>query len=402
MRNYSQPSRIGFILYRAIPFVWELRALIDWTLTNTTLELYNWLKFEDIFANLYLVKCSREIERKSGRYFGETQSRIKILNGCLMTALLVILLWFPIILLAIPGATTENPVIQANVKLGVLGFQDFYEQSLPASFIQNFTQAEFDEERRRQPGLIPSYLTSSILQRMSFNPTSMSFWTISPSSRLELLTALNQTKELTLALRWEFTRREATAVQTIGGQRLLSIAPFRADLYQLLLEPSTASLVISHIYPLYIHAFPNGPAQNLASDSNLDYLGNISISFKPGETNTSIGYWDMSRASGGGGVEFTVLSDNVPAISQISSYGVLGLYVAVVLAAGRFIRLSISDLTLRIVYEDLPHPDPVLKICSDTILAREFGDFLTEEMLYWQLINLFRNPVELMKKTKLE
>lgn len=32
---------------------------------------------------------------------------------------------------------------------------------------------------------------------------------------------------------------------------------------------------------------------------------------------------------------FFILSDNIPAISSISSYGVIGLYVAVVFAAGQ-------------------------------------------------------------------
>ena len=101
-------------------------------------------------------------------------------------------------------------------------------------------------------------------------------------------------------------------------------------------------------------------------------------------------------------LNFYVLNDAVPALSTISSYGIIGLYVAVVFAVGRFLRIIISGLTTRIMYEDLPNPAPVLKICSDCVLAREFQDFDTEETLYWHLITLFRSPEALFQKTKIK
>lgn len=51
---------VMFFLYRSIPFVYEIRSILDWTLTPTTLTLMEWLKFEDIFAELFLVKCRYE------------------------------------------------------------------------------------------------------------------------------------------------------------------------------------------------------------------------------------------------------------------------------------------------------------------------------------------------------
>lgn len=43
---------------------------LDWSSTNTTLSVYNWLKFEDIASELYMNKCRivRDIrdERKEG------------------------------------------------------------------------------------------------------------------------------------------------------------------------------------------------------------------------------------------------------------------------------------------------------------------------------------------------
>lgn len=59
-RNLENPSvvvMVLFFVYRAIPFLYEVRCILDWTLTRTALTLYEWLKLEDIFAELFLVKC---------------------------------------------------------------------------------------------------------------------------------------------------------------------------------------------------------------------------------------------------------------------------------------------------------------------------------------------------------
>lgn len=78
MLSYSKGTGIDPIPFlaksvRAIPFVYEIRTLLDWTVTRTTLTLYEWLKFEDIFSELFLVKCRIVVEEKEGRSVGAPQ-----------------------------------------------------------------------------------------------------------------------------------------------------------------------------------------------------------------------------------------------------------------------------------------------------------------------------------------
>jgi hypothetical protein len=43
----SEVSRInylGYRLYRALPFLYELRCVLDWSCTTTSLTMYDWLK----------------------------------------------------------------------------------------------------------------------------------------------------------------------------------------------------------------------------------------------------------------------------------------------------------------------------------------------------------------------
>lgn len=50
----SEVSRInylGYRLYRALPFLYELRCVLDWSCTTTSLTMYDWLK---VYVNIYL------------------------------------------------------------------------------------------------------------------------------------------------------------------------------------------------------------------------------------------------------------------------------------------------------------------------------------------------------------
>jgi hypothetical protein len=42
--SVSRVNFLGFRLYRAIPFLYELRCVLDWSCTTTSLTMYDWLK----------------------------------------------------------------------------------------------------------------------------------------------------------------------------------------------------------------------------------------------------------------------------------------------------------------------------------------------------------------------
>lgn len=40
----SQINYLGYRLYRVLPFLYELRCVLDWSCTTTSLTMYDWLK----------------------------------------------------------------------------------------------------------------------------------------------------------------------------------------------------------------------------------------------------------------------------------------------------------------------------------------------------------------------
>lgn len=41
-----------------VPFLFELRAVMDWIWTDTSMTIMDWFKMEDVFASIYQIKVS--------------------------------------------------------------------------------------------------------------------------------------------------------------------------------------------------------------------------------------------------------------------------------------------------------------------------------------------------------
>ncbi|GIL87298.1 hypothetical protein Vretifemale_15360 [Volvox reticuliferus] len=78
--------------------------------------------------------------------------------------------------------------------------------------------------------------------------------------------------------------------------------------------------------------------------------------------------------------------------ATLSRFGITGLYVTFVFAIGRFLRLSVSSLRLRIPTEDLPSTRRLVALCQDIYVARAEGELVLEEQLFRALINVYRSP----------
>jgi len=46
-----------------IPFLLEMRMVMDWMWTSTSMSLFTWFTMEDIFAKIYVLKCMRQGEK---------------------------------------------------------------------------------------------------------------------------------------------------------------------------------------------------------------------------------------------------------------------------------------------------------------------------------------------------
>lgn len=56
-------DRLSACSFRLVPFLTELRAVMDWVWTDTTLSLSSWICVEDVYAHCFVLKCWRESEK---------------------------------------------------------------------------------------------------------------------------------------------------------------------------------------------------------------------------------------------------------------------------------------------------------------------------------------------------
>lgn len=148
MKRYNKFHKICFQIYRGIPFFFELCTFIDWTITTTTLSLFEWIKFEDIHAKLYIAKCDAiEFQEKT---IGEITSKVsKLFLGCCGTLFLLILLFGPMLLFStLNPMSSSNLVTGASVSFGILVNETNYFNLFSNSYvidIQIVNDGEFDK-----------------------------------------------------------------------------------------------------------------------------------------------------------------------------------------------------------------------------------------------------------------
>lgn len=98
-----------------MPFLYEIKSILDWTFTPTALSLEQWLKLEDIYKNLYIVKRDMQ-ERLQDHKFGEERSLFdKICKGFLLVLLLLFIILFPILVFSDMNATSRLSNIESGI-----------------------------------------------------------------------------------------------------------------------------------------------------------------------------------------------------------------------------------------------------------------------------------------------
>ncbi|KAL6101427.1 piezo1 [Pungitius sinensis] len=424
-KKYNHLNLFLFQGFRMVPFLVELRAVMDWVWTDTTLSLSNWMCVEDIYANIFIIKCSRETEKKYPQPKGQKKKKIvKYGMGGLIIFFLICIIWFPLLFISLVRSVVgvvNHPIdVTVTVKLG--GYESLFTMSVQQQSIQPFTEAEYDQltEKFGDNAVAMQFITlysyEDIVTAM-IEGSSGSVWRISPPSRQEVIKELlGSPVDLTLRLAWTFQRDlgKGGTVEHTFDKHSIDLEPgnpVRADLASLLVGSRTEPVRIPNMLPNYIRA-PNGaeakPVNQLYKGNEDGYL-NITLSLKNdrslnGSANQE--WWDIAIAgcasSSCGVLPIVIFNDKVspPSLGFLAGYGIMGLYVSVVLVIGKFVRGFFSEISHSIMFEELPCVDRILKLCTDIFLVRETGELELEEELYSKLIFLYRSPETMIKWTR--
>ncbi|KTF93504.1 hypothetical protein cypCar_00047757, partial [Cyprinus carpio] len=125
-KSYNYVNLFLFQGFRLIPFLTELRAVMDWVWTDTTLSLSSWICVEDIYAHIFILKCWRESEKRYPQPRGQKKKKVvKYGMGGMIVMLLICIVWFPLLFMSLikSVAGVVNTPLDVSVTLTLGGLQ---------------------------------------------------------------------------------------------------------------------------------------------------------------------------------------------------------------------------------------------------------------------------------------
>uniref|UniRef100_A0A8U8B4W4 Piezo-type mechanosensitive ion channel component n=1 Tax=Geospiza parvula TaxID=87175 RepID=A0A8U8B4W4_GEOPR len=410
-KSYNYVNLFLFQGFRLVPFLTELRAVMDWVWTDTTLSLSSWICVEDIYAHIFILKCWRESEKRYPQPRGQKKKKVvKYGMGGMIIVLLICIVWFPLLFMSliksVAGITNKPLDVSITITLG--GYQPIFTMSAQQNQLKSLDPNEFNDFLRSYRGntaalqFLEGYAREDIT-RADLEGNSNSLWTISPPSRNKMIQGLRDLDaDFTLVISWTIQRNLSLGAKAEIASDKLTF-PLKKHTRINIATMMAENQPEKEVYPYYIKA----PSDSLAKPikqllKGINFLNRVSL-----VKNESEEWWVLNQLGKRHktlheSLELFIFSDKVspPSLGFLAGYGIMGLYASVVLVIGKFVREFFSGISHSIMFEELPNVDRILKLCTDIFLVRETGELELEEDLYAKLIFLYRSPETMIKWTR--
>ncbi|KAL8092740.1 hypothetical protein AgCh_034845 [Apium graveolens] len=399
----SRINYLGYRLYRALPFLYELRCVLDWSCTTTSLTMYDWLKLEDINASLYLVKSDAVLNR-SGHKQGEKQTKMtKFCNGICLFFILICVIWAPMLMYSSGNPTNiANPINDASVQFDIKtdgGRLTLYQTTLceiiPWDKIKNVSNLDPD-------GYLDAYDDNDI-QLICCQADASSLWLVPDVVQKKYVQSLFSNMEIRFS--WVLTRDRPKGKELVKFERIVDQFDLpKAWEIEEVFNGSTDSFRTYNLYPRKFRVTGAGDVRPFEQEVD-DVSGDLVLNHGNPEWWSFHDVYSPAEKSCGDltGPMAIIISEETPQGflgETLSKFSIWGLYITFVLAVGRFIRLQCADLRMRIPYENLPSCDRLIAIVEDLYAARAEGELGVEEVLYWTVVKIYRSPHMLLEYTK--
>jgi hypothetical protein len=138
------------VLFKAfliIPFLLEIRSLMDWMFTDSSFGLSDWLQMEDIYTNIFVLKCNRYYEKKYPTPRGSKRTAyIKYGFGGFLLISIIVIIWFPLLLFSVSeGFNRSVPPSSCHISAQLDGFLPIYSMTTKLRESSSFTKENLED-----------------------------------------------------------------------------------------------------------------------------------------------------------------------------------------------------------------------------------------------------------------
>ncbi|XP_024227862.1 piezo-type mechanosensitive ion channel component isoform X11 [Bombus impatiens] len=452
-KKYSIVNYVLFKVFMLVPFLFELRAVMDWIWTDTSMTIMDWFKMEDIFANIYQIKCMRGVETDFPQPRGvKKQQMSKYLVGGGALFFMIGLIWFPLLLFALGGTVgVSNLPYDVSMKIRIGPYEPIYSMSAQSSSIIEYDETDFmrfsNLYARDRPAVtfLENYIHSDVAA-VRLSGFSRKLWSISPPDLDRLITELED-NSTTVVIHVEWTVSRKTDAKDASGittqVRDIKLPPYennefnpvRRTLASMLSSNDSTvhngTITLQYAFPKFLKVtgrttdvvpqlmrMPKWLDDNVEEEDENHLYRDVSLHLSTDADCCARQKWWIVKEVCNDTL-YDQLLKRVPlndckyimmflfndktfpeGLSFISGFGILGLYTTAVIVISQMMRKIVSDMAPKIMFDDLPYVDRILRLCLDIYLVRESGELCLEEDLFAKLIFLYRSPETLIRWTR--
>lgn len=413
-RRWTMSEKITNLIVTKVPFVFEIKTALDFAVTKTSLGLFEWFKFEDIYNTFFAAKYAQITSdmKKLGliRYTFE-----KILFGWIALFLFLGIVLAPIFIFSnFNPDSVPNTIQTIDTSIGIrIDYSKFelYKNQNPKEN-KTLTESDFKKYIGTNSTDKLTYQADQ-MQIINLYPFGETTWSITPEmySQLDnlLLSTLADQRQAFLYISFKISQKSGKTLTPFYSEQELT-PEMRLPIHQMMAKCDNNKIIVPNFYNRLMQITQDG----LVNYKDSNKMFNKTIELTPVCKNTTSGsdnstkdiikikYWYVTthltdstsnawEKEGNTGIAIFVILDNFSKnLAMFTS--VVAMYTGFVLIIGNVIRGIFTGQTTKIWTTDVPKAEQIIRICEGVTAARIEGNTFREEVLYWELVDIMRSP----------
>ncbi|KAG7400722.1 hypothetical protein PHYBOEH_004769 [Phytophthora boehmeriae] len=410
--NYTEETKMTavsemlFGLMMQAPFLFEMRALLDYMCTKTSLSWQHWILLEDTAAHLFAVKGEMHgrVEEADVLQGKKRQPMMKKLTsaGVMLLFLLICLVGPLAMFSSINPSTTSNDVTLSTVVFGIVDEQ--------ATMNQLYSNSDSNSPSCK----VDLNTESASVQCVEFDIFSHDVWGLSPPRMDLLVTQLQSTEALNWTMTLSFTRPGPTNNEVISATYSVKMTDDHRNALIPMIKQTANSDGDTKLTAIQIDDLFPAVLQLTASSGVLRRSTEMRSVAVTKHSSGGSSWWTIEPVMHSSSTNYcsaaypfciVAVSDRIVqglTTLGISSYGLTAVYVFVVVTVGSAVKGFFRGKLFQIQYAELPDPEDVLELVEGIYIARQehyVGHLKDEVRIFETFVRVLRSPETLIKVT---